>query len=775
MKKRVVTLKSLRAAGTRHERVGEQSFLKDCHGRFQQHRNDKLLLCLLLSFLLLFLCPHMTGAAQKSEKCVFVSDRDGKPDLWIINSDGTGLRKLTDDPYLEERPLWSPDGKYIAYDSTRGGKLFFSVWLTDITGKRFIQITRERDKAGIQSWVNSNTIAVTRPSSNGAVELGTVDTRTKKIFVLSSSGTDYKWSPDKKWVLIQTAGKDYRIALIKADGSSYKELTGGGKEFSPSWSPDGSKIVFQVGQNPTVLSKGIWTMSTDGSGKRMVSPFGFLPQWLPDSGKILFISQGQNKEPQIWTVNVDGSGRRMLTMGSDVIISSYARKIAFMKKDELWAMDMDGANPRLLSENITGASWIPYSKKLLCVKEIWSQGKPVGSDIVIIKLNGSILNLTGGKGKNTSPSLQTSIYRTPIISREPVKTTPGSNPALKAKPKATPSNKPPPRKIKFGKLTCLMMPRSKNIIFSGPVWSPDGSHVAFSYHAGNPAKGESPGGIIAARADGIAYRILFILKPEKQGICTDIIYSPGGGMLSFKLGRNLLVLDLKNLEYFSLDPYLLLGTKSPAPVAFSEPAFSSDGKTIIYGTKSDESAKEKDPGTSGLWQIKLPGKKLISTIKDNGTDYSESHPSWSPGGKYLVYFLVKNGTSQLMILNKNEDIAKSKVLTRETAPAKITWSKDGKKLAVQNGNIIKIFEVPSGNIETQLISGEEGAISPDFSKLIYTDEETITIKYIKSGKTRRIDSGGKKIKVSGKFAWSADGKKAAFIWQNRLWITETEE
>lgn len=740
---------------------------------------NKHRLYLFFSFFLVFtallFCLYPAGAAQKSEKIVFVSDRDGSPDIWIVNSDGTGLRKLTDDPYLEEHPVWSPDGKYIAYDSTRGGKLFFSVWLTDPLGQRFIQITRERDKAGIQSWVNSNTIAVTRPSSSGAVELGTVDIRTKKIFILSSSGADYKWSPDKKWVLIQTAGKDYRIAIIKADGSSYKELTEGGKEFSPSWSPDGSKIAFQVGQSPAVLSKGIWTMAIDGSGKRMVSPFGFLPQWLPASGKILFLSQGQNKEPQIWTVNVDGSGRRMLTMGSNVIISSYARKIAFMKKDELWIMDLDGANPRMLSENITSASWIPYSEKLLCVKEIWSQGKPVGSDIVIIKLNGSILNLTGGKGKNIFPSWQTSIYSPPIISREPVKTTPEVTPTTEAKPKTTPSNKPPPKKIKFGKLTCLMAPKNKNIIFAGPVWSPDGSHVAFSYHAESPAKGESPGGIVAARADGSAYRTLFTLKPGKQSFCTGIIYSPEGGRLSFKPGRNLLVLDLNNLEYFSLDPYLLLGIKSPAPVVFSEPAFSGDGKTIIYGTKSDDSSKEKDSRISGLWRIKLSGKSLISLIKDKDSDYSQSFPSWSPDGKHLAYFLVKNGTSQLMILNKNEDLTKSKVLTKESAPARIMWLPDSKKIAVQNGNIIKIIEVPSGNAETQLIAGEDGAISPDFLKLIYTDGEDITIKDIKSGKTRRIDSAGKKIKVSGKFAWSADSKKTAFIWQNRLWIAETEE
>ena len=50
----------------------------------------------------------------------------GQEDLLVVRSDGTGLRKLTDDPHRDRGPSWSPDGKRIAFYSNRGGK--YAVW-----------------------------------------------------------------------------------------------------------------------------------------------------------------------------------------------------------------------------------------------------------------------------------------------------------------------------------------------------------------------------------------------------------------------------------------------------------------------------------------------------------------------------------------------------------------------------------------------------------------------------------------------------------------------
>jgi TolB protein len=53
----------------------------------------------------------------------FSSSRKGNPDLWMIGSDGQGLAQLTNSPTAETNPAWSPDGREIAYISTESGQM----------------------------------------------------------------------------------------------------------------------------------------------------------------------------------------------------------------------------------------------------------------------------------------------------------------------------------------------------------------------------------------------------------------------------------------------------------------------------------------------------------------------------------------------------------------------------------------------------------------------------------------------------------------------------
>lgn len=71
---------------------------------------------------------------------LFVSDRSGNPDLWVIRPDGSGLRQVTTDPSAETDPAWSPDGRLIAFISDRDDRVP-QLFYADPECKRVQQLT----------------------------------------------------------------------------------------------------------------------------------------------------------------------------------------------------------------------------------------------------------------------------------------------------------------------------------------------------------------------------------------------------------------------------------------------------------------------------------------------------------------------------------------------------------------------------------------------------------------------------------------------------------
>src|SRR4051794_20444190 len=61
--------------------------------------------------------PGAAAAVAPIGKIVFVSDRGGTSDLWVMNADGSSPVQLTNDAVSERSPKWSPDGSKIAFTS----------------------------------------------------------------------------------------------------------------------------------------------------------------------------------------------------------------------------------------------------------------------------------------------------------------------------------------------------------------------------------------------------------------------------------------------------------------------------------------------------------------------------------------------------------------------------------------------------------------------------------------------------------------------------------
>ncbi len=80
-------------------------------------------------------------------------------DIWVVPAAGGAPRRITDDPKSDSRPRWSPDGRRLAFVSTRDGGA--QVWVVDVAGGAPRKVTSLPTEAGGVLWVDDRTLLVT--------------------------------------------------------------------------------------------------------------------------------------------------------------------------------------------------------------------------------------------------------------------------------------------------------------------------------------------------------------------------------------------------------------------------------------------------------------------------------------------------------------------------------------------------------------------------------------------------------------------------------------
>ncbi len=223
-------------------------------------------------------------------------------DVHTMNADGGAVNRLTFAPANDERVAWSPDGNNLAFMGGRDGN--FNIF---------------------------------RVAANGSDTLGT------QLTTHPSGDFSPAWSPDGTTIAFDT-GRDtdensevYTMNAAQGDGNQaqVRKLTNTPppvRNWSATWSPDGTKIVFQStrdGTNGTPTQQDdnfeIYTMNADGSQVTRLTntatndpatPVNDAhdedPAFSPDGSKIVFESN-RSGDTEVHTMNADGSGVTRLT------------------------------------------------------------------------------------------------------------------------------------------------------------------------------------------------------------------------------------------------------------------------------------------------------------------------------------------------------------------------------------------------------------------------------------------------------------------------------
>jgi Tol biopolymer transport system component len=256
------------------------------------------------------------SACKANGKIAFTSDRDGNQEIYVMNPDGSGQTRLTNNPAGDSSPSWSPNGTRIAFMSLRSGS--WAIWVMNANGSN-PTFVHGADPTSALSWSpNGTKILFQSLGANGSPEIGVVNVDGSGATNLTNNvGADVKadWSPDGPIAFENIYGHD-DIYVMNADGSNQVRLTDQEPYYSgfPKWSPSGKKIAFESNRPPA--GRGFYVMNADGSDQKALmtnDPTALLLDWSPNGAKIVFQSS-RDGNAEIYSMNADGSGQTRLTV-----------------------------------------------------------------------------------------------------------------------------------------------------------------------------------------------------------------------------------------------------------------------------------------------------------------------------------------------------------------------------------------------------------------------------------------------------------------------------
>jgi len=271
-----------------------------------------------------------TSIQSTGHRIVFTSERDGNPEIYLMNQDGSGITRLTDNAADDLLPYCSPDGSRIVFSSNREGTR--QLYLMDTDGTDLSRLTDNELASGSAAW-----------------------------------------SPDGTKIAFSSGGNasPSNLYTIDPDGSNQRQVTDldGYNFLSPTWSPDSRKLAAEGGKLGELIETEwgeagrmqIWTFNLDGSDPvelTQLEAYNGYPAWSPTGDNIIFDSTLEGWA-DVLSVNV--TDKSVVNLTNDPRSNEFAAwspdgsRIAFVAdrdgNNEIYVMDADGGNPTRLTDH----------------------------------------------------------------------------------------------------------------------------------------------------------------------------------------------------------------------------------------------------------------------------------------------------------------------------------------------------------------------------------------------------------------------------------------
>jgi len=194
--------------------------------------------------------------------------RDG---IWVMNADGSGLRRVTKSPTIDIQPSWSPDGRRLVFARTVPG-FNTDVFVVGIDGKGLKRLTFNRGQDADPAWAPSGsriswTFAATRVGTRSGIYTMS-PTGTLKRFRGEGAAAD--WSRDGQRFVFALNGDLWTSTVA---GTERKPLSvAPGTDARPKWSPDGLQVAFLSSQGSVTDQFRLYRVDATGSNRRLLTP-----------------------------------------------------------------------------------------------------------------------------------------------------------------------------------------------------------------------------------------------------------------------------------------------------------------------------------------------------------------------------------------------------------------------------------------------------------------------------------------------------------------------